>query len=103
MYRSISARAIAPRIHHVSSPPLRRHLTAVVTGCGAPALAIAAEYDHPAAIDPASITVTTVDGDETLAQFDQVRVDRGLVGCRMALSAARRSGSRFRVSSPEPA
>lgn len=48
-------------------------LTAVVTGMGATA-ATAAEYDHPAAIDPASITVTTVDGDETLAQFDQVRV-----------------------------
>jgi hypothetical protein len=48
--------------------------TAAITGVGAGA-AIAAEYDHPAAIDPASITVTTVDGDETLAQFDQVRVD----------------------------
>lgn len=49
-------------------------LTAAISLVGARA-AVAAEYDYPAAIDPASITVTTVDGDETLAQYDQVRVD----------------------------
>ncbi|MDF2506932.1 MAG: hypothetical protein K0Q52_791 [Microbacterium sp.] len=48
--------------------------SAAITLGGAGA-AVAAEYDHPAAIDPASITVATVDGDESLAQFDQVRVD----------------------------
>lgn len=49
-------------------------LAAAISLVGA-GTAVAAEYDYPAAIDPASITVTTVDGDETLAQFDQVRVD----------------------------
>jgi hypothetical protein len=49
-------------------------LTAAVSLVGA-GTAFAAEYDHPAAIDPASIRVTTVGGDESLAQFDQVRVD----------------------------
>lgn len=37
--------------------------------------ATAAEYDHAAAIDPSSITVTTVDGGATVAENEQVRVD----------------------------
>ena len=73
MYRS-NRRARSRRASITFVAAAAAALTAVVTGVGAGA-AIAAEYDHPAAIDPASITVTTVDGDETLAQFDQVRVD----------------------------
>ena len=49
-------------------------LTAAITLAGAGA-ATAAEYDYPAAIDPASITVTTVDGGGTVTQYEQVRVD----------------------------
>lgn len=49
-------------------------LTAVITLAGAGA-ATAAEYDYPAAIDPASITVSTVDGGGSVAQYSQVRVD----------------------------
>lgn len=37
--------------------------------------ASAAEYDYPSAIDPASITIRTTDGDEALALHDQVRID----------------------------
>ena len=49
-------------------------LTAVITLAGAGS-ASAAEYDYPAAIDPASITVTTVNGGGGVSQWDQVRVD----------------------------
>lgn len=49
-------------------------LTAVITLAGGGA-ASAAEYDYPAAIDPASITVTTVGGGGTVNQYSQVRVD----------------------------
>lgn len=49
-------------------------LTAGITLAGAGA-ASAAEYDYPAAIDPSSITVTTVGGGGTVSQWDHVRVD----------------------------
>nr|WP_243844751.1 Ig-like domain-containing protein [Microbacterium sp. Be9] len=49
-------------------------LGAVITLAGAGA-ASAAEYDYPAAIDPSSITVTTVGGGGAVSQWDQVRVD----------------------------
>ena len=49
-------------------------LTTVITLAGAGA-ASAAEYDYPAAIDPSSITVTTVGGGGGVSQWDRVRVD----------------------------
>lgn len=49
-------------------------LTAVITLAGAGA-ASAADYDYPAAIDPSSITVTTVSGGGAVSQWDRVRVD----------------------------
>lgn len=49
-------------------------LTATFTLVGAGA-ASAAEYDYPAAIDPASIVVTTEDGSDTVTQEERVRVD----------------------------
>ena len=49
-------------------------LTAVITLAGAGA-ASAADYDYPAAIDPSSITVTTVGDGGGVSQWDQVRVD----------------------------
>lgn len=49
-------------------------LTAIITLVGGGA-ASAAEYDYPAAIDPASITVSTVRDSGTVSQWDQVRVD----------------------------
>ncbi|MCK8477377.1 Ig-like domain-containing protein [Microbacterium aurugineum] len=49
-------------------------LTAAMTLAGAGA-ASAADYDYPAAIDPASIAITTVDGGKTVTQYEQVRVD----------------------------
>lgn len=49
-------------------------LTATFTLVGAGA-ASAAEYDYPAAIDPASIVVTTSDGSDTVAQEERVRID----------------------------
>lgn len=49
-------------------------LTAAITLAGAGA-ATAAEYDYPAAIDPASITVTTTNGGGEVSQWEQVRID----------------------------
>ncbi|TFB17839.1 hypothetical protein E3V93_15035 [Microbacterium sp. 3H14] len=49
-------------------------LTAVMTFVGAGA-ATAAEYDYPAAIDAASITVTTMNGGSSVTQYQQIRVD----------------------------
>lgn len=49
-------------------------LTAAITLAGA-GVASAAEYDYPAAIDPSSITVTTIGEGGGVAQWDQVRVD----------------------------
>lgn len=73
MYRS-NGRVRARRTSITLVAAAAAALTAAISLGGAGA-AVAAEYDHPSAIDPASITVTTVDGDESLAQFDQVRVD----------------------------
>ena len=49
-------------------------LTAGITLVGAGA-ASAAVYDYPAAIDPASIVVTSMNGEGPVTQYSQVRVD----------------------------
>lgn len=49
-------------------------LVATTTFAGV-TVADAAEYDYPTAIDPASITVTTVDGGQSVTQNERVRVD----------------------------
>lgn len=48
--------------------------TAVMTVAGAGA-ATAAEYDYPAAIDPDSIVIATVDSSETVTRYERIRVD----------------------------
>lgn len=49
-------------------------LTATITLAGAGA-ASAAEYDYPAAVDPTSITITTLGGGGSVTQYERVRVD----------------------------
>ncbi|GGM48361.1 DUF5979 domain-containing protein [Microbacterium saperdae] len=49
---------------------------ATMTGWGASA-AMAADYDYPAAIDPASIVVTTADGSSGTTVNEHLRVDAG--------------------------
>jgi len=67
MLRSISRAIAATAIGAIAA-------TGAALGLGA-AAAAAAEYDYPAAIDPASIVVTTVDGSPGTGVHEHLRID----------------------------